>query len=211
MTELMAALQHSVLAAHLHRAGRRSARHSRSGMCTCGHVFARPLAPRRLAAALPPVPGTMFRSSSFNHCVRSVRLPRMVRDAGQVAGLGPYLPLATLVVPARLLAGLAPGRDGRRLRAPPTDIVRRVLLPRFDWRPRGRSPSRAPSVRSSCIGSSVRTTRHSPALLGARNRPDARLRDRVVARAAARRHGDDGPSVPLQQSLARAVARRPTT
>lgn len=97
---------------------------------------------------------------------------------GQVAGLvGLYLPLATIVVLARLLLlDRHPEEMAADLGAPPTDIVRRVLLPQL-WTA---ILAAATVVFASALGEFVvvdrlvgynETRALAPALLGARNGP----------------------------------------
>jgi spermidine/putrescine transport system permease protein len=180
--ELMAALRHSMLLA---------------AICTVlvvpvgsafalGYVHLRSRLSRVLLVlvvlplALPPVfLGTML-WILFVQPLRSFPFGSLgwFGTPGQVAGLvGLYLPLATIVVLARLLLlDRHPEEMAADLGAPPTDIVRRVLLPQL-WTA---ILAAATVVFASALGEFVvvdrlvgsnETRALAPALLGARNGP----------------------------------------
>jgi spermidine/putrescine transport system permease protein len=181
--ELMAALRHSMLLAAI----------STLLVVPVGSAFALGYAHLRsrlsrvlllvlivLPLALPPVfLGTML-WIVFVQPLRSFPFGSLgwFGTRGQVAGLvGLYLPLATLVVLARLLLlDRHPEEMAADLGAPPTDIVRRVLLPQL-WTA---ILAAATVVFASALGEFVvvdrlvgsnETRALAPALLGARNGP----------------------------------------
>jgi spermidine/putrescine transport system permease protein len=133
-----------------------------------------------LPLALPPVALATSLKIMFLELFRSVPFGHLgwFGTRGQVAGLvALYLPLATIVIVARLLLMDRHGEEiGADLGAPPTDVVRRVILPQL--RPAILAASTV--VFATALGEFVvvdvlvgkdDTRALAPALLGARNGP----------------------------------------